>query len=98
MVKFPEDYSWSSYHANGMGKPSKLWTPDAMYLSIGTATEERGEAYRALFIGHIDQALIGEIRASCNKEFALGSDRFKYEIEVPPGLRVTEKARGPKPK
>jgi len=69
-----------------------------MYLELGKTVGERLEAYRALFVSHIDQALLGEIRASCNKGLALGSDRFKGELKTISGRCVTGKARGPKPK
>lgn len=98
MVEAPECYTWSSYHTNGMGKPSKFCTPHDIYLGLGETAEERRAAYQALFVSHIDQTLLGEIRSSCNKGLALGSKRFKYEIEELSGRRVTEKARGPKPK
>jgi putative transposase len=37
------------------------------------------------------------IREATNKGLAVGSERFKQEIERLSGLRVTERRRGPKP-
>src|SRR3546814_19017293 len=49
MVKHPADYRWSSYRINGQGEPSNLITPHEQYLALGTTTDLRQAAYRALF-------------------------------------------------
>jgi putative transposase len=51
-----------------------------------------------LFDGHIEKALLTQIRQSTNKGMALGNKRFKQEIERLSGRRVTELKRGPKKK
>ncbi|SFG92019.1 hypothetical protein SAMN05216175_11915 [Neptunomonas qingdaonensis] len=35
IVETPNDYSWSSYQANGQGKPIKMWTPHQVYQALG---------------------------------------------------------------
>ena len=35
MVKRPQDYRWSSYHANGAGRPDSLITPHDEYINLG---------------------------------------------------------------
>ena len=45
MVSSPDDYVWSSYHANGNGKPANLWTPHPVYLNLGATTDERTKRY-----------------------------------------------------
>ena len=98
MVSAPEEYAWSSYQANGVGETIKLWTPHPIYQQLGTTRQERLKAYRELFRGHLDPALINQIRQATNKGMALGNDRFRDEIEKLTGRRVTPKKCGPKPK
>lgn len=45
MVKYPEEYKWSSYHANALVIESVLRTPHEEYLRLGKSTEEREAAY-----------------------------------------------------
>lgn len=49
---------------------------------------------RALFKHHIDGKLIDDIRKSLNKGLALGSDRFKAEIEKLKMRRIADGKRG----
>lgn len=48
MVNRPEDYVWSSYAANALGREAILRTPHSKYLNLGRTTEERQQAYRAI--------------------------------------------------
>lgn len=98
MVSAPEDYTWSSYRANGLGQYAKLWTPHRIYQKLGKTTEERVENYRALFASHLDSEVLTQIRQATNKGMALGNDRFKREVALLSGRRVTPLKRGPKPK
>lgn len=98
MAVSPETYVWSSYRANGLGQAVKLWTPHWVYNRLGKTVEERAKAYRALFSGHLDKQALEAIRVASNKGMALGSDKFKQEIEALAGRRVTPKKRGPKPR
>jgi len=98
MVESPGDYAWSSFKANGQGKRVRMWTPHRCYLELGRNGEERAESYRDLFNGHLDSALLTQIRDASNKGLALGNDRFKWEIEMLSGRRVRLMKRGPRPK
>jgi len=55
---------------------------DAVTWSTVCALLERRERYRSLFTGHEDGSLVKDIRDAVNKGLALGSDRFKDEIET----------------
>lgn len=77
MVVRPQDYRWSSYHANGLGRASGLLTPHHEYLRLGRDDEERRESYRALFRAHVDEPLTEEIRDATNGNFVLGQERFQ---------------------
>ena len=96
MVDLPEEYKWSSYQANGLGKKIALHTPHQIYARLGKSDKDRLHAYRALFQAHIDTQQINEIRTASNKGMALGSDRFKEEVELLTGRRVTSLKPGPK--
>lgn len=94
MVMKPQDYRWSSYHANGLGKASTLITPRDEYRRLGKTEVERREAYRALFRAHVDEALVEEIRSATNGNYALGNKRFQKEVEMALGRRVTRGVAG----
>jgi len=89
MVDDPAEYSWSSYACNGLGIKTELQTPHSEYLSLGKTKEKRLENYRALFKAHVNAALLKGIRESVNKGLALGSDRFKAQIEALTDRRLT---------
>ncbi len=94
MVNDPADYSWSSYQCNALGKRSSLLTEHPLYTGLGDSPIERQTAYRALFAHHIEGKLLDDIRQATHKGLALGSNKFKQEIETLTGLRVTEGTRG----
>ena len=81
MVGTPAEYRWSSYRYHAAGEPMPCLTPHSLYLSLGGGAAERQLAYRTLFGGHLDKALIHDIRDTLNQELVLGSERFKNEIE-----------------
>ncbi len=98
MVQGPGDYTWSSFRANGWGQPARLWTPHDSYRRLGKTQAERAAAYRELFRGHLDAKMLTQIRQASNQGLALGSDRFKQEIERLAGRRVVALKKGPKRK
>jgi len=98
MVSAPENYHWSSFRANGLGQEINMCSPHQMYLRLGGTVDERARAYRELFVGHLDSEMLRKIRNATNKGMALGNDRFKREIELLSGRRVSPLKRGPKPR
>jgi putative transposase len=89
MINQPQDYRWSSYHTNALGKASNLITPHDQYQRIAADEHTRLSAYRALFKAHLDEEIVGEIRNATNGNFALGSERFQREIEAALGRRAS---------
>ena len=87
MVGDPGDYAWSSYQINALGKESELCTPHTEYLQLGRTKKNRMKNYRSLFLHHVDDQLLEEIRQSTNKGMALGNERFKDELERLTGRR-----------
>ena len=98
MVEAPGDYTWSSFRANGLGQPAKFWMPHDVYLQLGATVAERTAAYRGLFRGQLDSTMLNQIRQASNQGMALGSDRFRNEIERLARRRVVALKRGPKSK
>lgn len=94
IVLSPEDYRWSSYRINALGKASNLCTPHPEYMMLGSDTKERCNKYQALFEYHINDRKIELIRSATNKGMVVGNDRFRKEIEALTGRRVREKKRG----
>jgi len=94
MVTDPGDYSWSSYQINGLGKVSDLCTPHHEYLCLGKDTLDRQKTYRELVSHPVDGELLKEIRENTHKGMAVGSDRFKEELEALTGRRLKSKKRG----
>ena len=94
MVVKSQDYRWSSYHANGLGRASALITPHDEYLRLGRDAAERRDAYRALFRAHVDEALTDEIRDATNGNYVLGGERFQEQIAQALGRRVVRGKAG----
>ncbi len=97
MVSDPCDYHWSSYRSNAMGVTSKLITPHSLYIELGSSSASRLLSYRALFQEQLPTELITEIRNAVNKGMALGSDKFKEQIEANLNRRVTSLVAGRRP-
>lgn len=98
MVELPDEYRWSSYPCNAIGKVSDLITPHPEYFSLGATDAERQQAYRELFRHHLDNAKLDEIRSSVSKGLAFGDERFKVQIEENHKRRVTALKVGRKPR
>jgi len=96
MVADPLEYHWSSHHANAFGKEIRLWSPHQEYLKLGRIASERQSRYRQLFETSIGSEVITDIRQSTQRGLALGSDRFKDQIEALGSRRQRLLKPGPK--
>ncbi|MFT4993222.1 MAG: putative transposase [Paraglaciecola sp.] len=94
MTEHPADYHWSSYQINALGKKSELCTPHPLYLALDHDIKKRQAAYRALLSSRMETKLLQNIRINLNKGMAIGSDRFKQEIEALTGRRMTKQKMG----
>ena len=94
MVSKPEDYIWSSFAGNGLGENDDLITPHENYLSLGGNLDERCDAYRELFNNQISDEDVHLIRKASQRNYPLGNDRFKNEIEKTLNRRVGFLERG----
>jgi putative transposase len=75
-----------------------MWTPHNEYLGLSKVKKKRIKKYRALFTHQIEGELLTDIRMSANRGIALGSERFKDEIEALGNRRQRLLKRGPKTK
>ena len=94
MVKEPDDYAWSSYHANALGEKDPLITPHPTYLHLGQTEVERQSAYRNLFNDTLKDNLLTEIRQTTQTGTPLGSDKFKQQVEDLLGVKTGYMKRG----
>ncbi len=89
IVQHPAEYRWSSYRANGQGEESGLITSHPLYDSLGKDVHERQQAYRELFRHQLEPGLVDQIRHATNGNYALGTEKFREEIEKALGRRVS---------
>jgi putative transposase len=82
MVKHPSQYKWSSYQANAWGQKNELLKEHFLYTQLGDSSAEREQAYRDLFLGHIDSETVHQIREALNHEIVLGPAKFQDLIET----------------
>jgi putative transposase len=82
MAEDASGYRWSSYGAHAFGQADELIRDHPCYRALGSTDENRQAAYRALFQNQVDDASLKAIREAANSGTALGSERFKDEIEA----------------
>ncbi|MEJ2315996.1 MAG: transposase [Gammaproteobacteria bacterium] len=96
MVTDPGDYRWSSYHSNALGVASGLITPHPLYLALGASADERSRNYQSLFLAHLEDRHLKDIRTTLNQGLVLGNEQFRDEIAAMTGQRTYHKKPGPK--
>ena len=94
IVRFPNQYRWSSYHFNANGCNCELVTPHETYLSLGESRAARQAAYRQLFLESVDNDEIAAIRNHVNRGRVLGSASFKEQVETETGCCARVRAPG----
>jgi putative transposase len=94
MVGRPSEYLWSSarFHGFGIsdhaGGDDDLIVDHGLYLGLGSHREERQEAYRELFRGHMDDDFIHKLGRVFTQEQILGDSQFREVVEKNTTLRV----------
>jgi putative transposase len=82
MVETPAEYRWSSFRANAGGRVDPLVTHHPIYQQMGTSSDIRQAAYRALFGSRLSDEDLCDIRDATQNGWALGSASFKREISL----------------
>ncbi len=88
LVAHPGEYRWSSYRSNALGAPDALVQHHELYDRLGRSGAERLEVYRDLFRVPLPDRELEAIREATNKNWALGSDRFKQRVSILAGRRA----------
>ena len=94
LVHAPQDYEWSSYRANALGRPCSLVAPHFEFLSLGDTAEERRQAYLAMISQGLSDAELGAVREAINANAALGTKTFVKEIATRTGKLAQAVPRG----
>lgn len=98
MIADPGGYRWSSYRANGLGRPDARLTPHPIYLGLDADTELCCQSYRELFRPQLDAEAASDVREALQLGMPLGSERFAEAICAQLGIRRNTGKRGRKPK
>ncbi len=93
MVEKPEEYKWTSYHANAWSDVSWL-VPHYEYLCLGKNAVERSFAYRELFRYQIDSVDLHRLRKSIHYCQPVGDEHFAQLIDDKYGIKFGRMERG----
>lgn len=94
MVTTPGEYSWSSYLHHSGAKVDPIITDHELYWSMGNTPFEREAAYKDLVEQGITIAETQALTEATQKGWALGSSKFKAQIEKAASRRVSPMKRG----
>lgn len=94
MTDLPQDYHWSSYHHNAMGKADSVLSPHALYQALGIGPTERQAAYRGLFKEVLGENDLQALRKGPNDCTMVGSGKFQTEIAAILARRIKKYAHG----
>jgi putative transposase len=94
MVQSPQDYKWSSYHANVIGVYDPIISEHVSYLGLSKRRAKQQKCYRDLFLEHLDEKILSNIRNCAQTGTPLGDNRFKTQIEAKLKIKVGYNTRG----
>ena len=94
MVAAPEQYRWSSVHANLGLQVDPLVTPHATFLQLDYEPQGRAQAYRTWLQEGVGEDELLTIRAHLQQERALGDRKFQVVVERALGRPVHPRGRG----
>lgn len=94
MVNSPQEYKWSSYLCNALGCYDPLITVADSYLGLASNKQKRNSVYTGLFLEHLDDKTIKNIRNCTQTGTPLGSSKFITQIEKKLGKKIGYNKRG----
>lgn len=94
MTAVPDEYRWSSYRANAWSECDELVVRHDLFQALGSNEDERCYAYRELFKIAIPEVDIHQLRQSILKNYPVGNDRFKAQVEAALGRCIGTGQRG----
>lgn len=83
IVRSPEDYSYSSYHANALGKLDKLVTRHVVFseaTGVGNASDIPNNPYIELCKEMLDRKVLAQIRRGTEKGLGVGQASFLLKL------------------
>ena len=75
--RLPQDYSYSSYHYNALGKNDSIVTPHIIYMRL---TKNGTHAYKDLFKHALSQKVLTEIRNGTEKGLGISQASFLSKV------------------
>lgn len=94
IVAKPNEYKWSSFHANALNAKDDLVIEHEEYLKLGKTKEDRALSYFDLFKCSLGLEDINAIRDGTISNNVIGNNRFKEEIEKMTKIRVKKLTHG----
>ena len=94
MVNAPQDYKWSSYHSNVRGSYDPVISEHISYNGLARSRKKQQENYRDLFLEHLDEKILNDIRNCAQTGTPLGNNKFKSQIESKLKIKVGYNTRG----
>lgn len=94
MATHPEQYRWSSVHANLALVDDELVTPHPVFLAQDHDSQNRVQAYRVWLREGVSDDELASIRAHLQQERALGDTKFQAMVEKTLGRPAHLRNRG----
>ncbi len=94
MVSIPEDYLYSSFHANALGLSDLIVSPHTLFTQLSDDKSKRHAFYRLLFDETISQDDLNKIRLGYASGTPIGSNNFKENIASVVGRKVGHLSKG----
>lgn len=94
MVACPEQYRWSSYHHNALGKTDPLITEHPIYQQLGASPSEQRDYYGQLVQLALDKPVVLKIGECLSANRVLGGALFRQKVEAELGRRFNNGALG----
>ncbi len=94
MVEQPDDYRWSSYHANALGKEDELLTPHREYLSLSEQDDSRRNEYQNLFEHRLAPKVITQFNQCAERGEVVGREAYHQKIANLLGIKTRKMQHG----
>ena len=94
MVQSPEQYPWSSYRSNALGETDELVSEHASFAALANTQADKHLRYRALFNVALPDHDVHQLREGLKKNFPLGNNRFKAQVESALNRKIGTGNRG----
>jgi len=94
IVKHPNDYLWSSWHANTGRRRSRLITAHICYAELGKSESERFRYYQDLVLNNTEPEEEERLRQATRQNASFGNERFTQHVTDLIGRDITAKPKG----